>query len=118
MELTTAQAIAALTLALNTEEVETITLDGEELNVTAFAELFTTDGESVYRIIGLDNTDEEAVFIVIDELLTSSTSGEIFRDKVFTYPIRDSFEEALQDYSIFLAEKVEAHTSFVEASLV
>lgn len=118
MELTTAQAIAALTFALNTEEIETITLDGEEFNATAFAELFTATEETVYRIIGLDSTDEEAVFIVIDELLISPTSGEIFRDKVFTYPIRDSFEEALQDYSTLLAEKVEAHTSFVEASLV
>lgn len=106
MKLTIVKAIEAITLALNTEEVEVITLDGEEFNVTAFAELFTTDGESVYRIIGLDKIEDKVSFIVIDELLSSPNSGDIFRDKVFTYPIRDSFDEALLDYSALLAEKI------------
>lgn len=118
MELTTAQAIKAITLALNTEEVETIILNGEELRVTAFAEVFTATEETVYRLIGIDSTEEEAVFIAIDELPYSHMSGKIFRDKVFTYPIRDSFSEALCDYSILQAEKVETHTSYMEAMLV
>lgn len=118
MELTTAQAIKAITLALNIEEVETITRDEEELRVTPFAELFTATEETVYRIIGIETTEEEAAFIVIDDLPSSSTYGEILRGQAFVYPIRDSFDEALEDYSIFVAEKVEAHTSFVEASMV
>jgi ubiquinone biosynthesis protein Coq4 len=115
MELTTAQAIATLTLALNTEEVETILSNGEELHVTAFAELFTATEDSVYHIIGLEQTEEEAAFIVNDELLTSPTSGEIIRDQVITYPIRASFQEALDDYSLIISEKVETHTSYVES---
>ena len=115
MELTTAQAIAILTLVLNTEEVETILSNGEELRVTAFAELFTATEDSVYRVIGLEQTEEEAVFILIDELLTSPTCGRIVRDQVITYPIRASFQEALEDYSFLIAGKVETHTLQVES---
>lgn len=108
MELTTAQAIKAIALALNTEEVETITRDEEELRVTAFAELFTATEETVYRIIGIETTEEEAAFIVIDDLPSSLTYGEILRGQAFVYPIRDSFDEAFEDYSTLVAKKVEA----------
>jgi hypothetical protein len=117
-DLTTAQALAALTLALSTQEVDTIICDGETLHVTAFAELFTATEQSVYRIIGIESTEEEAAFIVIDELPDSPTSGEILRGQVITYPIRDSFMGALEDHSFLIAEKVEAYTFYMEAPSV
>ena len=116
MELTTAQAIAALTLALNTEEVETILSNGEELKVTAYANLFTATEDSIYRIIGLEQTEEEAAFIVIDDLPESPTADKIYRGQTPIYPIRDSLSEALEDYGLLLAEKLECRRSYLEAT--
>lgn len=115
MELTTAQAIRAITFALNTEEVDTITFDGEEqFCVTAFTELFTATEDTVYRIIGIDTTEEEAAFIVIDVLPSSPSYGGIFPGHTLMYPIRDSFDEALEDCSILIAKKAKISKSFLK----
>ena len=116
MELNTAQAVEVLTIALNTEEVETIIFNGKELRVTAFAELFTATEESVYRIIGLETTKEGASFVVIDDFITTPTAGEIISGLVFTQPIQDSFSEALADYSRLVAQKIESGEQIVPAN--
>ena len=118
MELTTAQAIYRLQKALNSDEPTKVTVGDNNLPVVKDAPLFVTDGCTVYRIIGIDFTDEEAVFVVIDELPASPTYGQIICGMHFVYPIRDSLDEAIGDFSLLLAERVEAYTSRKEAVCV
>lgn len=118
MELTTAQAIHRLQKALNFDEPTQVTVGDNTLFVVEDAPLFVTDGCTVYRIIGIDFTDEEAAFVVIDELHTSTTYGKIICGMHFVYPIRDLLDEAIGDFSLLLAERVEAYTSRKEAVCV
>lgn len=109
-ELTTAAAIAVLKEALRKNEVETIEFDDAIYQLTAASPLYTATEYGICNIVGFEETDEEAMFVLYKEPTNSALDdGELLFDVPVVYPIRTSIEDAEFDYGTLVAEKVETH---------
>jgi hypothetical protein len=109
-ELTTAAAIAVLMRVLRENDVETVELDDAIYQLTAESPLYTATEYGICNIVGFEETDEEAMFVLYKEPTNSALDdGELLFYVPVVYPIRTSFEDASADYSVLAAEKVETH---------
>lgn len=101
MELITAQAIAILLSTPNWRKPK----------------LFVADEYSYYRVMDIEYDEEYAVLTVRDVNRKSTSYRKIFRDRVFTFPIREFKRDAQADFAILLAERMEKYLSNREAGV-
>lgn len=115
VELETREAIAIIKSLMMTEEVDTLLIDDVPYVFTPFADLYTANEHGVCKLIGLDETEEEACFVLYREPSNSDCDdGYPLVAPVF-FPIRTSYEDAKKDYEILVADKMEVHKSLVES---
>ena len=115
VELETREAIAIIKTLMMTEEVDTLLIDDAPYDVTPFADLYTANEHGICKLIGIDETEEEACFVLYREPSNlECDNGYPLVAPVF-FPIRTSYEDAEKDYEILVADKMEVHKSLVES---
>jgi len=115
VELETRDAIAIIKSLMMTEEVDTLLIDDVPYVFTPFADLYTANEYGVCKLIGLDETEEEACFVLYREPSNSDCDDGYPLVVPVLFPIRTSYEDAKKDYEILVADKMEVHKSLVES---